>query len=117
MRAEEGLRGGCIPCVYGSCELRVVSALTVRHSAACPSSFPFPPVHRKSVEESLAKLGCGHLDLLLVHWPEAWVAGSSMENPQPDNEVREWGWRAGVEEAEGAKGVEAEGAKAEGAEA
>ncbi|PNW77353.1 hypothetical protein CHLRE_10g432900v5 [Chlamydomonas reinhardtii] len=42
---------------------------------------------RKSVEESLAKLGCGHLDLLLVHWPEAWVAGSSMENPQPDNEA------------------------------
>lgn len=29
--------------------------------------------HRASVEQSLSELGCGYLDLLLVHWPEAWM--------------------------------------------
>ncbi|GFR45609.1 hypothetical protein Agub_g7006 [Astrephomene gubernaculifera] len=42
---------------------------------------------RRSVEESLGRLRCGHLDLLLMHWPEAWTPGSSWEKPTPDTEV------------------------------
>jgi len=30
---------------------------------------------RAACEKSLADLGCGHLDLYLVHWPDAWVPG------------------------------------------
>ncbi|MEW5302140.1 MAG: hypothetical protein WDW36_004949 [Sanguina aurantia] len=32
-----------------------------------------PASVRESAEQSIAELGCGYLDLLLVHWPEAWV--------------------------------------------
>ena len=35
-----------------------------------------PAALRASVEQTLAELGCGHLDLLLLHWPEAWVPGT-----------------------------------------
>jgi diketogulonate reductase-like aldo/keto reductase len=39
------------------------------------------------VEESLQRLGLDSLDLLLLHWPEAWAPGSSFEAPQPDAEA------------------------------
>ena len=32
--------------------------------------------YRKSCEESLSQLGCGYLDLLLVHWPDAFKHGT-----------------------------------------
>lgn len=38
---------------------------------------------RKSCEQSIADLGCGYLDLLLVHWPDAWLPGTE----EPDTEV------------------------------
>lgn len=36
-----------------------------------------------SAERTIADLGCGHLDLLLVHWPCAWRPGTQ----EPDTEV------------------------------
>ncbi|KAG2487994.1 hypothetical protein HYH03_013433 [Edaphochlamys debaryana] len=42
---------------------------------------------RKSCEESLARLRLPSLDLLLVHWPNAWLPGSTPEAPQPDEGV------------------------------
>ena len=38
----------------------------------------------KSVEATLGDLGCGYLDLLLIHWPDAWVPGGQEE---PDTTV------------------------------
>ena len=38
---------------------------------------------RASAEESVAELRCGHLDLLLMHWPEAWQPGTK----EPDTLV------------------------------
>lgn len=35
-----------------------------------------PDAVRASVTRSLAVLGCGHLDLLLIHWPVAWAPGT-----------------------------------------
>ncbi|GLC37300.1 hypothetical protein PLESTB_001138800 [Pleodorina starrii] len=46
-----------------------------------------PEAVRRSVEESLSKLGCGHLDLLLMHWPEAWTPESSFSQPVTDTGV------------------------------
>lgn len=37
-----------------------------------------PADARASVLRSLAKLGLQHLDLVLVHWPEAWLPGSEV---------------------------------------
>jgi len=34
------------------------------------------PVCSASAERTIADLGCGHLDLLLVHWPCAWKPGT-----------------------------------------
>jgi hypothetical protein len=42
---------------------------------------------RASCQQSLADLGCAYLDLLLVHWPEAWLAGSTAQDPKPDTEA------------------------------
>eukprot|EP00887_Chlorella_sp_A99_P004505 scaffold34.g4505.t1 len=42
-----------------------------------------PAAARASVERTLAELGCGHLDLLLLHWPEAWMPGTQ----EPDTGV------------------------------
>lgn len=39
---------------------------------------------RESVQKTLRELGVQHLDLLLMHWPDAWVPGS---DKQPDTEV------------------------------
>ena len=38
---------------------------------------------RASAETSVRDLQCGHLDLLLVHWPEAWLPGTQ----EPDTTV------------------------------
>jgi alcohol dehydrogenase (NADP+) len=38
----------------------------------------------KSVDATLRDLGCDYLDLLLIHWPDAWIPGSQEE---PDNTV------------------------------
>ncbi|GLI59279.1 hypothetical protein VaNZ11_001128 [Volvox africanus] len=46
-----------------------------------------PEAVRRSVEESLTRLGCGHLDLLLMHWPEAWTPESTLTDPVPDTGV------------------------------
>jgi diketogulonate reductase-like aldo/keto reductase len=46
-----------------------------------------PADARASCQQSIADLGCSYLDLLLVHWPEAWLAGSTLEAPQADAEV------------------------------
>lgn len=35
-----------------------------------------PEAVRASVERSIAALGCGRLDLLLMHWPVAWKPGT-----------------------------------------
>ena len=35
---------------------------------------------RRSCETSIAELGCGYLDLLLIHWPHAWVRGTQQED-------------------------------------
>lgn len=40
-------------------------------------------MRRASVEKSLKDLCCSHLDLLLIHWPEAWVPGTE----KPDTTV------------------------------
>ena len=37
---------------------------------------------RKSVEKSIWELGCEYLDLCLVHWPDAFLPGTS--DPDPD---------------------------------
>lgn len=42
-----------------------------------------PEALRKSVQQSIADLDCGRLDLCLVHWPEAWLPGTE----EPDTEV------------------------------
>lgn len=39
-----------------------------------------PAATRASVERSIADLGCGYLDLVLVHWPHAWVPGRQDED-------------------------------------
>lgn len=46
-----------------------------------------PALVRESLTESLSRLGLSYVDLLLMHWPEAWVPGSSFEDPKPDTEV------------------------------
>lgn len=43
-----------------------------------------------SVERSLADLGVDFVDCVMVHWPEAWLPGSDIRNPEtikPDTEV------------------------------
>lgn len=42
------------------------------------------PHCRDSVEKTLSALGVQQLDLLLMHWPDAWVPGSDKE---PDTSV------------------------------
>ena len=53
-----------------------------------PSCTPSPalPYIRSACEQSLKDLGLSHLDLYLMHWPEAWVPGTEglPEAPQPD---------------------------------
>ena len=39
---------------------------------------------RASAEASVAELRCGYLDLLLMHWPDAWQPGTEKE---PDTSV------------------------------
>ena len=46
-----------------------------------------PELARASALRSIEELGVGHLDLLLVHWPEAWVPGSTIESWQEDATV------------------------------
>ncbi len=41
-------------------------------------------LRRESVRKTLADLDVEKLDLLLMHWPDAWVPGSDKE---PDAEV------------------------------
>ena len=40
-----------------------------------------PEEVEKSVDATLKDLGCGYLDLLLIHWPDAWVPGGAPEEP------------------------------------
>jgi diketogulonate reductase-like aldo/keto reductase len=43
---------------------------------------------RASVEQSLKDLGIDQLDLLLLHWPEAWLPGSDPNGEvHPDTSV------------------------------
>lgn len=35
------------------------------------------------MQQSIADLGCGRLELCLVHWPEAWLPGTE----EPDTGV------------------------------
>ena len=39
-----------------------------------------PAAVRASCETTVAELGCGHLDLLLMHWPHAWKPGTEEED-------------------------------------
>lgn len=66
------------------------------HPAGCSSSpthprpgCPFPlPACSASVLRTLQELGCNYLDLLMVHWPEAWLPGSDIQGEvKPDTEV------------------------------
>lgn len=40
-----------------------------------------PDALRASVQQSLADLACGHLDLLLLQWPNAWKPGTQEADP------------------------------------
>lgn len=42
-----------------------------------------PEAVRASAQKTIGDLGCGYLDLLLVHWPESWLPGTE----DPDTEV------------------------------
>ena len=42
---------------------------------------------RKSVLHSLKGLGVDKVDLLLMHWPDAWTPDSTFDSPQPDTTV------------------------------
>jgi aryl-alcohol dehydrogenase-like predicted oxidoreductase len=67
------------------------AGLTVGHCSAVgltvwllrPVPAAFAGACRKSVEQSVAELGCGHLDLCLIHWPDAWLPGGE----EPDTGV------------------------------
>ncbi|PRW21059.1 Alcohol dehydrogenase [NADP(+)] [Chlorella sorokiniana] len=50
-----------------------------------------PADARASAERTIADLGCGHLDLLLVHWPCAWRPGT--QEVDPDVTIQQT-WRA-----------------------
>lgn len=50
-----------------------------------------PAALKASVEASLADLRCGRLDLLLVHWPEAWLPGTN--EPDTSASIRQT-WEA-----------------------
>jgi len=50
-----------------------------------------PDAVRASAASSIADLGCEYLDLLLIHWPEAWKPGS--EDPDEGVTLRET-WEA-----------------------
>ncbi len=40
------------------------------------------------MQRSIAELGCEYLDLLLVHWPEAWLPGSDISGEvKPDDSI------------------------------
>lgn len=41
-----------------------------------------PEAVRRSVERTIAELGCAHLDLCLVHWPVAWLPGTEQTDPE-----------------------------------
>lgn len=62
----------------------------------CPPRLPLPD-HRlstaidpsiitqlcsKSAEQSIAELGCSYLDLLLIHWPVAWLPGTEEQDTE-----------------------------------
>lgn len=43
---------------------------------------------RASVQQTLRELGVEQLDLLLLHWPEAWLPGSEVAGPvHPDTSI------------------------------
>ncbi len=44
-------------------------------------------LRRKSVLHSLKELGVDKVDLLLMHWPDAWTPDSTFDSPQPDTTV------------------------------
>lgn len=44
-------------------------------------------LRRKSVLHSLNELGVDKVDLLLMHWPDAWTPDSTFDSPQPDTTV------------------------------
>jgi hypothetical protein len=54
---------------------------------------------RASVQQSLKDLGIEQLDLVLMHWPEAWLPGSDPEKEiQPDTSITLLeAWWVGVE--------------------
>jgi hypothetical protein len=55
-----------------------------------------PEAARASVARTLADLGVSRLDLLLVHWPEAWLPGSTVKEWKDDTGVTlEDTWWAG----------------------
>jgi alcohol dehydrogenase (NADP+) len=49
------------------------------------------PAVKASIEKSIADLQCAYLDLALVHWPDAWIPGTEM--PDPEASLRET-WQA-----------------------
>lgn len=46
-----------------------------------------PQLVRPEVEKTIADLGCGYLDLLLVHWPVSFKPGTDFPNYELDTEV------------------------------
>lgn len=49
--------------------------------------YMFEPGCRKSALQSLKDLGVDKVDLLLMHWPNAWTPESTNDSHQPDTTV------------------------------
>lgn len=53
-----------------------------------------PKLVRASCEKSIKDLGCEYLDLLLMHWPEAWEPDSGMPGKPDDTVTIQQTWEA-----------------------